>query len=434
MAVLKILKKSLIARILTALLLGAVLGVFWGTKPVGGLPLYQWFLPLGAIFIRLLKMIVAPMIFFSLVLGAANVKPADLGRIGGKAFVFYLITSGLAALLGLALALLAKPGLGMAASASAAGASGRSAGKQSLLDTFINIVPENPFNALAGGVILQIIFFSILLGIALAFLRHTQDKRIALAAETVALAFEGFSQAMFLIVRWIMRLAPICVFALMMQVFAANGPAVAGPLAYVTGIVYAGFVFQMAAVYCPILFFGGINPLKFLAFAKEAMLTAFVTRSSGGTLPVSMGAAQKMGVPQSVYSFVLPVGATVNMAGTSLYLTICTLFIANVSGFELGAQQMIVLVLAAVLTAVGTAGVPGSGALMLLMALEAVGLHLDEGSMAAAAYAAIFSIDSILDMGRTWINVSGDIVGAAWVSASEKSLDKSKGLLLEKIR
>ena len=157
------------------------------------------------------------------------------------------------------------------------------------------------------------------------------------------------------------------------------------------------------------------------------MLTAFVTRSSGGTLPVSMKTAEEdMGIPKQIYGFALPVGATVNMNGTIIYLGICAIFIANAVGVQLDAGAKLTIVLTSVLAAVGTAGVPGAGAIMLLMVLESIGLKVESGSAVAAAYALILGIDAILDMGRTSLNVGGDMLGAVFVAKNENSLDMSK--------
>lgn len=156
------------------------------------------------------------------------------------------------------------------------------------------------------------------------------------------------------------------------------------------------------------------------------MLTAFVTRSSGGTLPITMANAEKMGVDRGIYSFTLPVGATISMDGTALYQAVCACFIANAVGLPLGIEQMVLVVLVAVLGSLGTAGVPGAGALMLLMVLEAVGLSIEAGSAAAVAYAMILGMDALLDMGRTCLNVAVDVVGTLWVAKSEGELDREK--------
>lgn len=221
-----------------------------------------------------------------------------------------------------------------------------------------------------------------------------------------------------------MQYAPIGVFALIFTVFAKNGAVAFGSLASVTLSVYVGLVLQVVLVYCVICALFKLSPAIFLKKVRPAMITAFVTRSSGATLPVSIQATQNMGVPKSIYSFALPVGSTMNMDGTTVYLGVCAIFIANAVGVPLDASQMTTITLTAVLGAIGTAGVPGAGAIMLLMVLESVGLPVEAGSVVAIAYGMILGVDALLDMGRTAMNVVGDVAGAVVVAKQEKALDE----------
>lgn len=230
---------------------------------------------------------------------------------------------------------------------------------------------------------------------------------------------------MFKIVKWVMQYAPIGVFALMFVVFNKNGAEAFGSLANVTISLYVGLALQIFLVYCVICLFIKISPLDFLKKVRPPMITAFVTRSSNGTLPISMQTAENdMGVPKSIYGFVLPVGATVNMNGTTVYLGVCSLFMANACGVDLTFNNYITIVVTSLLAAIGTAGIPGAGAIMLLLVLESIGLKVE--GIVAIAYGMIFAMDAILDMGRTSMNVVGDMIASVYVAKSENELDMSK--------
>ena len=291
----------------------------------------------------------------------------------------------------------------------------------------VNLFPTNPIEAMAKGEILQIITFSLFFGVALSFVKDSKDERLSKLGHLIYDVFDGINHIMFKIVSWIMQYAPIGVFALIFIVFSKQGVKAFGPLLGVTISTYIGFIAHVALIFTLACLAIKISPLKFLNKVKSPMITAFVTRSSGGTLPISMKTADEdMGIPRQIYGFALPVGATVNMNGTIIYLGICAIFIANAVGVQLDAGAKLTIVLTSVLAAVGTAGVPGAGAIMLLMVLESIGLKVESGSAVAAAYALILGIDAILDMGRTSLNVGGDMLGAVFVAKNENSLDMSK--------
>jgi Na+/H+-dicarboxylate symporter len=217
------------------------------------------------------------------------------------------------------------------------------------------------------------------------------------------------------------------VFVLIDIVFAQQGAKALGPLFMVTLTVYLGLILHLVGVYGGFLAINKFGLLKFLKRANEAMITAFVTRSSGGTLPVTLrNSEDNMGVPRSISSFSLPLGATINMDGTAIYLGVCAMFIGYAVGQPLTFNQQLTVVITATLASIGTAGVPGAGAIMLLMVLESIGLKVTEGSAVATAYAMILGIDALLDMGRTSLNVGGDMVGTLIVAKSEKELDMGK--------
>ena len=216
---------------------------------------------------------------------------------------------------------------------------------------------------MANTDVLAIICFCIFFGVGLAFCKESNDERIKNSANTVFNFFDGVSEIMFKMVRWIMEYAPIGVFALMFTVFNKSGAGAFSSLANVTIALYVGLALQVILVYCGICLIMKLNPVDFIKKVKDPMLTAFVTRSSNATLPISMDTAEhKMGVPKGVYSFVLPVGATVNMNGTTVYLGICSLFIANACGIDLSMGHYITIIITSILAAIGTAGIPGAGA------------------------------------------------------------------------
>lgn len=412
-------KSNLLLRILIGLILGAVAGIIF-QNATGIIAVLT---PFGDIFVRLLKMIVQPVIIFTLIVGTASIAPSRLGKVGVKIILFYLCTSLFAIVVGLIFGNLIAPGTGLDLAGSD-GVAGRELKTPSLIATLLAIVPTNPFNAFASGDVLPTICFSIFFGIALAFTREHSEERVRIAADTTYKFFEGAAEVIFKVVGWVMQYAPIGVFALIFVVFSKQGAEAFGPLLSTTVAVYLGLIFQLIIVYGGILFLFGLNPVKFFKKVRSPMLTAFVTRSSGGTLPVSMDVAEnQIGIGRGVYGFTLPLGSTINMDGTTIYLGVCAMFIANAIGMPLTFSQQLTVVLTAVLASVGTAGVPGAGAIMLLMVLESVGLKVESGSAVAAAYAMVFGIDAILDMGRTSMNVVGDMTGTTIVAKLENEMD-----------
>jgi Na+/H+-dicarboxylate symporter len=411
-------KSNLLWRILIGLILGAIVGLIAG-------PGIAWINPLGDLFVRLLKMIVMPVVFFTLVVGAASISPARLGRVGVKIIVFYLLTSAFAVAIGLISANIFKPGMGLSLGAGVA--AGKELVQPSLINTLLNIIPKNPFGALAGGAVLPTIFFAIMFGIGLSYLKISKDERIRRAGELVFNFFDGAAEVMYLVVRWVLQYAPIGVFALIAVVFGKQGAKAFGPLGIVTLAVYLAFIVHLLLVYGGLLAIFKLGLIPFLKGAKEAIITAFVTRSSSGTLPVTMRCAEEnLGVSRNIFSFTLPLGATINMDGTAIYQGVCALFIGFAIGMPLSFGQQMTVIVTAVLASIGAAGVPGAGAIMLLMVLNSVGLPVEAGTPVAAAYAMILGIDALLDMGRTALNVTGDMTGTAIIAKTENALDQKK--------
>ena len=420
-------KSNLLSRILIGLIAGAVVGIALG---YGSPDTAKAFVDntkfFGDLFIRLLKMIVVPVILFSLIAGAASIAPSRLGRVGVKIMVYYLATSALAVAIGLAFANVFQPGAGMGIVGDAA-VQGKAAESPTMSQILLNIVPTNPAESLAKGDVLPIIFFAVLFGLAIAYVKDSKDPVVAKGADSLFQLVNAAAETMYKIVRGIMEYAPIGVFFLIAMVFAQQGAKALGPLLFVTLTVYVGLLVHLVISYGGIMAVAGLGFFKFLKGANEAMITAFVTRSSGGTLPVTMRCSEeKLGIPRNICSFTLPLGATINMDGTAIYLGVCAMFIGYATGNPLTMDQQVTVIITATLASIGTAGVPGAGAIMLLMVLESIGMKVEAGSAIAAAYAMILGIDALLDMGRTCLNVGGDIAGSAIVAKSEGELELAK--------
>lgn len=418
-------KTNLLARILIGLILGAIVGIVLGFFPNAVKPFVDNSKFFGDLFVRLLKMIVVPVILFSLIAGAASITPSRLGKVGVKILLYYLFTSAVAVIIGLLFANIFRPGFGFNVVGDAA-IKGKESGAPTLIQTLLNIIPTNPFESIAKGDVLPIIFFAVVFGIGLSFIKDSKNNTLAQSGVSLYQLVNAAAESMYLVVKGVMQYAPIGVFVLIAQVFAQQGPKAIGPLLIVTLTVYLAFIVHFILIYGGFLTVFKLGLFKFLKKANEVLVTAFVTRSSSGTLPVTMRCSEEnLGVPRSIGAFTLPLGATINMDGTAIYLGICAMFIGFATNQPLTFNQQITIVITATLASIGTAGVPGAGAIMLLMVLESIGLKVTEGSAVAAAYAMILGIDALLDMGRTCLNVGGDMVGTTIVAKSEKELDET---------
>ena len=394
---------QLSTKILLGLVLGVLVGLFGGT---GILPFSkEWIAPLGTLFINMIKMIIVPVVLASLVVGAASLGDVKkLGRVGLRTMGYYLLTTAVAVSLGLALGFLMNPGKGLSIPVAKAAVQAKAA--PPLSSVLVNMVPTNPIQAMANADMLQIIVFALFLGVGITL--------VGQRAKPVENFFDGLAEVSYKIVGLIMEFAPIGVFALIVPVVAANGPKVLLPLASVIFAVYVGCLLHIALTYgIAVSVLGHMNPVRFFKGIFPAMMIAFSTCSSSATLPVNMKCTQEnLGVSKEVSSFVLPLGATVNMDGTALYQGVCALFIAQVYGVDLTLGQMTVIVLTGTLASIGTAGVPGAGLIMLTLVLQSVGLPLE-------GVALIAGIDRVLDMMRTTVNITGDAVASVYVQYSE---------------
>ncbi|MDT8285139.1 MAG: dicarboxylate/amino acid:cation symporter [Thermovirgaceae bacterium] len=364
--------------------------------------------PIGTIFITLLKMLIVPLVFSSLVVGTASIgDPRSLGRIGVKTIGLYLCTTAVAIAIGLMLGNVIQPGVGMGLGADLSGFKVPTPPK--IGEVLIGLFSTNPINSLAQGNILQIIVFALFLGISAVFAGEKGKPLIR--------GMDSIAEAMYKMTGLVMQLAPYGVFALIATTVAKYGLSVLAPFGKVIFAVYLGCFLQAIIVYSGLLaFWAHISPIRFFNGIKEASLTAFVTRSSSATLPITMRVTQEnIGVSEKISSFVLPLGATINMDGTALYQGVCALFVAQAFGIELSIGAQLGILLTATLASIGTAGVPGAGLIMLTLVLTQAGLPVEGVALVAG-------IDAVLDMARTAINVTGDATVATVVAKTEGEL------------
>lgn len=399
----KLIKGNLLTQILIAFVAAIILGIGFGES----IAVLQ---PLGDLFLRLIKLIIAPLVLATLVIGVASIGDMkSLGRVGSKTIAYYLITTAAAIVIGLALAFIISPGKGLSIDATATEKVEVNE-SEGVVQTFLNIVPENPFSALTEGNILQIIFFAIFIGLAITV--------VGKKADTVYRFFDGFAEIMFWITGVIMRFAPIGILGLVAPIIGQYGASVLLPLLKIILAVGIACLIHAVLVYSSsVRIFAKMNPMKFFKGVAPAAVVAFSTASSAGTLPVTIKNTQEnLGVSNKISSFVLPLGATVNMDGTAIYQGVAVIFIAQFYGLDLTMMQIVTVVITTVLASIGTAGVPGAGMIMLAMVLSAIGLPLE-------GIALIAGVDRILDMFRTTVNIVGDASAAVVVAGTENELN-----------
>lgn len=394
---------NLVTQIFIAFIAAIVLGAVFGNS-------ISFVQPLGDLFLRLIKFIIAPLILATLVVGvASNSNTKQLGRVGIKTLAYYLVTTGIAVVIGLAIAFAIQPGKGVNIAADNIDSEVVEQEEQDVITTLLNIIPENPFTALTEGNILQIIFFALFIGIAITLVGEK--------AQPVFRFFDGFAEIMYKITGIVMKLAPIGIFGLLAPIVGEYGLSVLMPLIKIILAVLIACLVHAAIVYSSaVKMFANMNPLKFFKGISPAAIVAFSTASSAGTLPVTMkNTEENLGVSKRISSFVLPLGATINMDGTAIYQGAAVIFIAQFYGLDLTFIEMLTVVLMTVLASIGTAGVPGAGLVMLTMVLTSIGLPLE-------GIALIAGIDRILDMMRTTVNIVGDASAAVVVAGTEKEL------------
>lgn len=410
-------------QVLIALVLAVLAGWLSGTEgAIFGLRLYTVYDFVGTLFLNALKMLIIPLIVSSVIVGVGGVGGGDLGKLGLKTVLYYLATTAIAVTLGLFMVNAVEPGIMNGTPASEV--LGLSAESQDLVarvgdkdagdlaGVLLRMFPPNLIEAAAdNGQLLGVIVFSILFGIFLARLNSP-------AVDTLRLFWQGVLDVMMAITDLIMRFAPLGVFALVAKVVASSGLEVFGSLAVFFLTVLAALVIHLFVVLPLMLrFVAGVNPLRHFKAMLPALLTAFSTSSSSATLPITMDCVEKnAGVSNRVTSFVLPLGATVNMDGTALYECVAVMFIAQAYGVDLSVAQQLLVVILALLTSVGVAGIPSASLVAIVVILGAFGLP-------AEAIGLIYAVDRVLDMARTSVNVFSDSVGAVVIGRSEGETD-----------
>lgn len=394
---------SLAIQIFIALVLAIIVGLILGEK---GAPFASSYIkPFGTIFLNLIKFIVCPIVLFSIMSGIVSMRDVKkVGSIGLKTVVFYLCTTAIAIIIGLGVASLAKGLFPMIATTDLSYSANAST---SFMDTIVGIFPSNFVAPLLNANMLQIIVMAIVVGFAIVVIGEKRDIKVV----------EGFldlNEIFLKCMEMILKLSPIGVFCLLCPVIAQNGSQIIGSLAMVLLVAYICYILHAVLVYSVSVFtMGGVSPIKFFKGMMPAIMFAFSSASSVGTLPINMKCVDELGADKEISSFVLPLGATINMDGTAIYQGVCAVFIAACYGINLTLPQMLTIVLTATLASIGTAGVPGAGMVMLAMVLTSVGLPVD-------GIALVAGVDRIFDMGRTTVNITGDAACAIVVSNIER--------------
>ena len=387
--------------------------------------------PFGQVFVHMLKMIVVPIIFFSLVVGASSLPIKRFGRIGLKVVAWYLFCSLLAAVLGTCIALAISPGsatdlagwqkLAGAKEAQADELTQQAETEGTLPQLLLNLF-RNPFEALATGNFLPIIVFSILFGLAMRVLAEAGDRQQISQMKTLGRLLEACRDTMFKLVDWILEYSPIGVLALTIVNFGLYGPSIVGPYISVTAGVVLGIIVMVFAVYPTLLWVvTRQNPLRVLRRIREPMIMAFVTRSSAATLPVSIKTAEEdLKIHDELVSFSLPLGATINMDGVCVHLPMFAVLAANIFGIQLTTASLLILVITTVLSSIGAGGVPGGSLMLLFIILETMGLTPEQVTVIVAL---ALGINPILDMFETMNNITGDLVCSYAVASNEGLVD-----------
>lgn len=367
----------------------------------------EYLKPIGTIYINLLKFMVVPVVLFSITDGVVSLNDLKrVGSVGLRTFIYYICTTAIAVVIGLAVVNCFKGLFPVLDSAVRDSLEYTATDAPKVMDVIVGIFPDNLFKPLVEANMLPVICIAIFFG---AGILAAGDK-----GKKIGELVNCMNDVTMKILMMVIKLTPIGVFCLMADVVAVNGPKIVGSLALVVGVAYIGYILHIVIVYgCSIKFLSGMSPVKFFKGLAPAMLTAFTTTSSNATLPINIECCNDMGAEPEISSFVLPLGATINMDGTAIYQAVCAVFIACCYGIDLTLGQMAMIVLTATLASVGTAGVSGAGMIMLSMVLMSVGLPVE-------GIAIIAGVDKLFDMGRTTLNITGDATAAMWVSKVER--------------
>ena len=403
----KKIKSNLAIQIFIALVLAIIVGLLFSKQAAF---LDSYIKPFGTIFLNLLKFIVCPIVLFSILCGMISMKDIKkVGSIGVKTIVYYLCTTAVAIVIGLVMGQLFKgafPALETTDLVYEAKAA------TPFMQVLVDIFPSNFIAPLVNANMLQIIVIALFVGFGIILVGEKAAK--------VRVAIEQINEVFMKVMELILKLSPIGVFCLLAPVVAANGAMIIGSLAMVLLVAYISYILHAVIVYSTtVKTMGGIGPVKFFKGMAPAMIFAFSSASSVGTLPLTLECSEKLGADREVSSFVLPLGATINMDGTAIYQGVCAIFIASCFGIDLTLGQMVTIVVTATLASIGTAGVPGAGMVMLAMVLQSVGLPVE-------GIALVAGVDRIFDMGRTVLNITGDASCAVIVSNMERKKEAKK--------
>ena len=398
-------KLNLPAWIIIGMLAGIAVGLIF--LKIGGTFTTDYLKPFGTIYINLLKFMVVPVVLFSIMSGVISLNDLKkVGSVGITTFIYYICTTALAVVIGLVVVNCFKGFFPVLDSSVTSGLKYEATEAPKIMDVIVNIFPDNLLKPMVDTNMLPVIVIAIFFG---AGVLAAGEK-----GKMIANIVDSMNEVVMKVLMMIIKLTPIGVFCLMADVVAVNGAKVVGSLALVVGVAYTGYILHLVIVYSlSAKFLAGMSPIKFFKGMAAAMLTAFTTTSSNATLPVNIECCNDMGAEPEISSFVLPLGATINMDGTAIYQAVATVFIACCYGVDLTIGQMAMVVVTATLASIGTAGVSGAGMIMLSMVLLQVGLPVE-------GIAIIAGVDKLFDMGRTTLNITGDATCVMWLSKVER--------------
>ena len=392
----------------TQMAIGMALGIVAGmVAPDMG----STFKPLGQLFINLIRMVVVPLVLCTIVAGSASVGDINkLGRVASKTLIYYFGTTAVAVVLGLVFANIFNPGEGL--NIATEGLKAKSATPPKMVDVFLNIIPLNPIDAMGKGNMLQVIFFAMLFGFGLS--------AIGERGKTVYAFFDGAAETMIKVTNMVMIYAPVGVFGLIAFTVANHGASVLLPLIKVIGVMYVACLVHVLVCYLPLVRVSGITIGHFFKLLSAPLMIAFTTCSSAAALATNLIQCQKLGASKPVASFSLPLGNTINMDGTAVYMGVVAIFVAEIYGIPMPFDKQFQVLATGILASIGSVGVPGAGLIMSTIVFTQVGIPLE-------GIAIIAGIDRVMDMARTTMNVLGDATGAIVVSKWEGELDPEAG-------
>ncbi|WP_203333436.1 dicarboxylate/amino acid:cation symporter [Planococcus beigongshangi] len=397
---------SLIVKITIALILGVAVGLIFREDAAV-------LAPLGDLLLSLLTFLIIPLILFTLMVGINQSRLTDLGRMGGKVFLYYVLSSAFAIIVGLTVASLFQPGTGMTLQGNETFDVPENPG---IINVLLGIVPSNIFTAFAELNLLGIIFTAFAFGLAIAYMRGSSEHGDL--GEHIYKTVNALNEATIIILKVILQFVPIGIFAIVAEVVGSQGLNTLRELGEMVLVLYVALAVQIV-LYTLVLILFKIKPGFFFRHARTPMLTAFVTQSSSGTLPLTLNAARGLGLSKSLYGFSLPLGATVNMDGAAIRIAVSAVFAANLTGNPLSLADMLMVVLVGTLASIGTAGVPGAGIVMIATVFVQLGLPME-------AVALLTAIDALVGMGATMLNVTGDLVGTTVIDKTEQKRDAAK--------